>query len=207
MATNYVITVPPVDGALAVTVEEVKQQLNISFNDDDVLIEGYILAAQELIEGYLNILLFPQTIEGQFDALECKRSERYPFVEYKRAPFRDLVAVQYWNGTEYVDMDSTNYVVKLTNIGFPRLIICDSSSLTSSTSDCIAYPLHMEAEVGYEDADSIPDAIKLGIKQLVGYLYDNRGDCSDCDGCDVGAILPKSTRMLISRYKITGMFA
>ena len=58
----------------------------------------------------------------------------------------------------------------------------------------------------YADGD-VPSVIKLAIMMYGALLYDNRGDCSECE-CDGDgtATIPGIIRAAISKYKIRETF-
>lgn len=194
---------------LVVTLDELKEWLRISGTDEDTTLTFILTAAQQKISCYLNITLLRHNVRGNYSCLECSKFERFPFISFKKFPLDAVSKVAVWDGTAYVDLTvTTDYIVEQRSKAFPRVLFKNTADFpTVSIADEVAYPIRIEASVGYEDADAVPELIKLAIKQYAALLYDNRGDCSDCDCDSDGTIsLPNDVMVAISCFKLREVF-
>ena len=194
---------------LVVSLSELKSWLKIDGTDEDAELTLVLNASQDKIACYLGQELLPFSARGNYDQLEVSKFERYSFIAFKKFPIRDLTRVAFWNGSTFTDLTvTTDYLLEERDSGFPRVLFkCPANFFTLGVADDIAYPVSIEADVGYVDSDAVPDLIKVAILQYAALLYDNRGDCSNCE-CDSNGVptLPMITRAAISKYKIREVF-
>lgn len=191
---------------LVVTLDELKAWLKIDGDDEDSELTFILTVAQEKIEKYINQALRPYTVAGFFVDLQINQLEKWPFISFKRFPVRSLTSVKAWDGDSYEDVLASDYELKKRSYGFDRVVFKDGLSYTNNYDT--SYPIRVEAEVGYADADSVPSVIKMAIRQYAAFLYDNRGDCSECD-CDSDGLpsMPKIVRASLKGYKLREAYA
>ena len=192
---------------LVVSLASLKSWLKIDGIDDDTELTFILNAAQDKIAQYLGVTLLQHNIRGNYEGLEISKFEKYPFISFKRFPLDTMIQVAYWNGTTYTALTAgTDYVIKNRNSGYMRVLFKNTSALGSlSIADDIAYPIIIDATIGYE---TVPYLIQEAIKQYAAFIYDNKGDCMECS-CDSDgmASLPSIIRAGISKYKIREVFS
>lgn len=202
----YEVTTPPVSLPFSVTLEELKAQLKITSSDEDALLTSYLIAAEEKIQGYLNIIIPPQTITGNFTCFEYSAYEPYTYIMFMRYPIITVDSVKIYDGTTFVEVDVADYIIKRRSLGYTRILFQSGNTLDLYSG--VAYPLQIQAVCGYPTADDVPQLIKNAILMYAAYLNEKRGDCSNCE-CDSSGVptMPASIRSSISQYKIMGVFA
>ncbi len=202
----YEVTVP-FAGTLpfSVTLAELKAQLKIDSSDEDTLLTSYLIAAEEKIQGYLNIIIPPQTIRGNFTYFECSRFEPYEFISFMRFPIIMVNIVEIFDGTNFVEVVLPDYIVKNRSLGYTRFLF--PNGITVSFPTTVAYPIGIEAVCGYATPGDVPQLIKNAILMYAAYLNQKRGDCVDCE-CDSDGVpsLPGSISSTISQYKIREVY-
>lgn len=201
----YEVTIPPVSLPFSVTLEELKAQLRITSSDEDALLTSYLIAAEEKIQGYLNIIIPPQTIRGNFVCLEPSFYEPYLFISFMRWPIITVSTVENYDGTSFVEVSVDDYIIKNRSLGYTRILF--QPGITVNPYSGVAYPLRIEAVCGYATPADVPQLIKNAILMYAAYLNEKRGDCSDCE-CDSNGVpsIPSSIRSLISQYKIREVY-
>lgn len=191
---------------LVVTLDELKAWLKIDGDDEDTELTFILTVAQQKVSSYINQSLLPYTVAGFFVDLQINQLEKYPFISFKRFPVRSLASVKVWDGDSYEDVDADDYELKKRSYGFDRIVF--KNGIPSFCSPDTSYPIRIDAEVGYADADNVPAGIKAAIRQYASHLYDNRGDCSDCD-CDSDGMpsMPKLVRGSLGQFKLREAYA
>lgn len=178
-----------------------------SLSDDEAL--GWISAARELVEANTGLALITQVWEITFDRWPNTGSEWWSgvrdgaisdilgdaaVVELPRYPLQDLDAAYSYapDGTETAIIVATTFDVDTYSTP-GRVSVMSGASLPSNLRRRNA--IKLEYTAGYGDAAAdVPAAIRLGIQQIAGYLYNHRGD-----GCDPGDALAAGMS-LIGQY-------
>jgi uncharacterized phiE125 gp8 family phage protein len=159
-----------IEGPVAepVSRDEAKDFIRVTYSDDDLLIDSLIKAAREHVEMITGRALMPQTwalyLTGFPDGLP---------LELPLAPFKEISAIKYWDqtGTEVTanpTLYETNPRGDLYNFGLAYM-----KSWPALEAGRML-PVTVEYEVGYEDADSVPSGLKIGILELVSHWYNVR---------------------------------
>lgn len=189
-----------------VTLDQFKEWLRIEGDDLNNELTMILLASQDKIACYLNQTLLPHSIRGHHPSFECSRYENYLFVSFRKFPVRTLTKVSLWDGAEFVDLTvDDDYLLKQRSSGFPRVLFLNNGE-TISYCD-VAYPIIIEADIGYIDADAVPELIKIAILQYASLLFSNKGDCATCSCDSDGTVtIPSMIRASISKYKIRETF-
>lgn len=198
---NYTVTVPATEQPVALA--EAKDFMLITSTAQDVLITSLIKAATKQIENYTNQVFVVRTFMGEFSTLFTSNTETYPWVKVRRAPLNTITTVQISSGGSFID---ESFQIKKPAHGFARILLDDFST----TIDKIPYPLQIEFSAGYGDASDVPEDIKLAIKELVNFMFRNRGDCIDASSCALIAEnsgLPTIVKAIMSDYRIVEVFA
>jgi len=188
------------------TLSELKSWLRIDGTDEDTELTLMLEASEDKVACYINQVLVSQTVRGSFDDLELSQLEQFHFISYKKFPLQSVSSVKYYDGSAYVTLDTDEYILKQRDSGFPRILLKNNTDILCGNGD-IAYPIQIEAIVGYADAASVPKTIKTAILMYAALLYSSRGDCSECV-CDSDGVpaLPKVVRMALSKYKLQEVF-
>jgi len=192
-----------------VTLDEVKLFSKITNTVEDDLLDGLIAAATNIIEEYLHRWFLTRTdVVGEFDSIRISNSECFSFLEVRRSPLISVASVEVFDNDAYTVLTvDDDYEVKRMS-SFSRILIYDSISADYEK----AYPLKVTFDAGFGDIDDVPEAIKVAIKQMVNYLYLNRGDCvPNCGGGgDRGSFttsVPLFIAAPIAKYRILNTFA
>lgn len=183
-----VLITPP--AALPVSLAEIKAHCRIEgFEDDDVIAEAYATAAVSYLDGYAGVLgraMMRQTWSVGFDDW-CDRL---------RLPFCDVSAVT----VAYIPPPGSKVQVSSSDF----LLGEDSRSAfvdfrdsfeAPSLSDEVAFPVRVEATVGWATAADVPWALKAAVLLLAGHLYANREATGDVTE------LPFGVKTLIAPFR------
>lgn len=161
MATLTVITAPTTE---PVTLTEVKAALGITHSDDDVELANLIQAAREYVELYTGRRLMTQVLELSFD--------RWPSQSFELGewPLQSIDSVKYDDTaspvTEQTLIVNTDYYADTTTE-------CGRVKAVTGWPSVAVQPnaVRIRFTAGYDDANSVPQAIKSGVKLWVGGLY------------------------------------
>lgn len=151
-----------------VTLSEAKLWLKVDFSADDDLITALIQAAREMVENYTNRKLMPQTVTEKFNAFPSDN------IILSAAPVSGVTSITYTDedGTTQT-LSSSKYIVQ--DYALPAQISVAYSETWPTTRD-EADSVTVVYTVGYDDADSVPQALKNAIKMTLAYMYENRTD-------------------------------
>jgi uncharacterized phiE125 gp8 family phage protein len=191
----YVVTTPPADDKVPVTLTEAKNHMRVETTVDDLLITSMIISATERLELHTNRVFIERTITGSFENLCASRFEKFPFIELRRAPVQSITSMTVTSaGTPSA---FTDFTFKQRG-GFPRLVFEN----TTPTLDDTTYPIQVVFVAGYGGQESVPQPIKEAIKSLVAFWYENRGDVEP----DGGKGLPVEVVALLRPYRIVNTY-
>lgn len=151
------------EGDEPVTLEQAKAQLKPVGNDDDALIEGYITAARETVEGKTGLILKRRTIVQTFDGL----SERMRLYAWPVVP--ETLVLRY-QGADGVDVE----------IDDARMIAWDRPALLApafATRWPYSYGrVRASFVAGCAGAEDVPMSLRQAILLLVQAEYDPVAD-------------------------------
>lgn len=140
-----------------VTLEEAKAHLRVDTTDHDSEIEALIASARQYIELTCNRALMPQ--EWEITLPEFDGEVRLP------GNVRSITSVKYYD-SDNTEQTLTDYFEVLAE---PAKIAPDTVwPYTYSRPDAVA----ITAQVGYEDADSVPGPLKSAIKLHMELVFD-----------------------------------
>lgn len=177
-----------------VTLTEAKAHLRVDFSDDDTYIGVLITAARQWAEEFTRRAFVTQTWDLTGDT--------WPAGDRIVLPLGNLQSVTSVTGTDesgtVTTVSSSSYVVDTS--GEPGRIVLKSASAWPSTT---VRPggFAVRFVCGYGAAAAVPEAVKAGIKLLIGHLYENREDVV------VGVMatqVPMGARALLWPYRIVG---
>jgi len=165
------------------SVDEVLENLRIDHNIENGLLSALIVAAREYAEKYTGLRLISQVWEFDFSVFELQLIPKYgPLIEVQKI--------------EYLDPEGQPQTMPETQYRFVSV---------QSSVGCIVptvgnvWPQIMEgpgavtvtAEVGFGDAEDIPQTIKQAMHLHIAHFYENRSDGD----------LPSAVEHLLHPYK------
>lgn len=190
----YSVATEPADQP--VSLEEVKLFLRVDGDGDDTLITALIKAATIQAEKYTGRFFVERSVTASFSGADVTRCERYPFLKVRRAPLQSITSFQVEVDSSLEDVPSTSYQLKQSS-GYARILIIEYV-----TGDDVPFPLVVVGVVGYGKAKAVPEDIKDGIKMLIAFYYENRGDVEP----DSKKGLPVEVKSVLGKYKIIDTF-
>lgn len=185
---------------------EVKSYLKIDYSVEDELLQGLVISATDILEKYTGRWFIARNAQGKWDRIRVIAQEYYPFIEIRRSPLMTLTLLERFQAGQWMAMTvDTDYQVKELS-SYSRVLLFTSISVDNYQ----AYPLRASFIAGYGQPIDVPQPIKTAIKQLVNYMWLNRGDCvSQCSTGmkQMGGIyLPIAILSLVSAYRIINTF-
>jgi uncharacterized phiE125 gp8 family phage protein len=172
---------PPV--AEPLTLDEVKGHLRVEHSDEDALITALIQATREAVENYTNRQLMPATYELICDELE--------HITLPKAPFLELVSIQYTNSADVLTTLPSDHVTVLDGAD-PAVILFIKPTDYKKTLNGVKITF----TAGYT---SVPESLKAAMKLLIGHLYENREE--SIIGVQANQ-LPKASEYLMGPYRV-----
>lgn len=162
-------------GTEPVSLAEAKAHLRVDFADDDSLISSLITAARQAIEHYCGISIVAKTITLTLEASEQLKSifaqpyqvrEAYNEFELPYGPVSSVSSV--------TSIGSDNSTVIVCQLG-SDYYLTGVKFLTIKISNNFANNI-LVYQTGYA---TVPEALKLAIKNEVMYRYEERGEPSN----------------------------
>jgi Phage gp6-like head-tail connector protein len=90
-----------------ITLAEAKNYLRVDYSEDDTLIEALITSARVRLEQYAGVAMTQRNLQ-----VVAFMSE---FIELPYVPIGNLLSVEYWNNTEWLELEEGDYNVIGTN--------------------------------------------------------------------------------------------
>lgn len=148
---------------------EAKSHLKVDATDEDGLIDNYVKAARQIAEEFLRRALITQTWELVLDAFPDKG-----WLELPLPPLGSVTSVKYTpDGGAETTFAATNYIVD-TSSEPGRIVLATNKDWPSDTLQA-ANGVKVRYVAGYgASASSIPEAVRQGIRLLLGHLFENR---------------------------------
>ena len=155
-----------------VDLADAKQHLRVTHDDEDLLIQRYVLAAARELEAYCEIALTRQTIsvtitaEGEGDTIAL--------------PVGPLAS------DAEVTINGVPVLAGISGGRWPSIVLPVT----------ITGPVALTYEAGFgDDARSVPDDLQLAIMEQAAFAYDNRGNADARPG-----LVPAAAR-IAARYR------
>lgn len=172
-----------VDGVEPVTLDEAKQQCYIPTTDTDStmedLLNSFITAARKYGENRTWRTLIDSTWEYRMDEFPYGITEHHDdgklnrnIIELPKPPLIEVDSIKYISNGSEQTLDASDYTVD--NSSTPGRI--EPDSFWPNTDDIID-AVRIRYTAGYEDsnsASSVPEDIKIALRMLVKFMYDNR---------------------------------
>ena len=158
-----------------VSVAEVKAHLRITTVDDNELLEGYIKATRHQAENYMKRQILPATWQLKFDDFNNSTQA----IKLPRPPLSSTasdVTITYINstvaGSSSTTLSSTAYTVD--NDSEPGRVYPSYGNDWPTDVLDVNHAVTVQYITGYVSTSSVPENIKLWIKQSVGMMYEFR---------------------------------
>lgn len=190
MAGHQLISAP---AAEPVVLDDVKAHLRVDGTAEDALITDLISTARELVEQFLGLVLITQTWRMTLDHWPGqKRIDdewwdgvregsitmfQSPAVELQKSPLQSISKIDTYDVDGNATTFSSDYYFADTASRPGRVALKSNASwpIPGRTTNGIV----IEYVAGFGDAAAdVPFAIRHGMQQLIGKLYENRGDTS-----------------------------
>ena len=170
-----------------ITLAEAKAYLRVDSSGDDALITSLIVSARKLCEEHMQRAIMSQTLQLFLDSTididdplwEGTRTGPYLnyYKNYIDLPMPTISAVTHVK--TYDDSDNATtfantryYVDKARQPA--RVVLRTGESLPTALR--VANAIEVQYVTGYASANAVPEPIKVGIYQVLTYLYEHRGD-------------------------------
>ena len=193
MARNsYIQTISAIQ---CVTLDEAKIHLRVSQSDDDNYITSLIIAAQQNVENYCNIMFFRTTVVQRGDSWGDISSLLISPI--KSSADIALVSIKYY------DADNVQITANLADFIFDkysqpaRIGMAPDFSLPSLAGRIDA--VEATYSVGTTLASKVPLALKQAVPIFIGQWYENRQEA--VVGRSVG-VVPMAAQYLMNPYRI-----
>lgn len=165
MLKPVLVTAP---ASAPVTRDELKSWIVIDYDDHDTLLDAMIDAATGYFDGYTGVLnraIMPQTWKQEFNGFQTRM--RLPL-----APLVSITSIKYYDDDNVQQTASSSlYSAFEDHLGlYVELLSGQSWPSAYSRTDAV----EVTYQVGYADADSVPDPIKTVIKMHAATLYEFR---------------------------------
>ncbi|MGD9836302.1 MAG: hypothetical protein AB7F72_01715 [Afipia sp.] len=151
-----------------VSLEEQKDHMNVSFDDQDDMIEAFVTAGTQKLDGAAGILgrcLITQTWRLTLD--------RFPFkIVIPLLPVQRVSSIKYIdaNGDEQTHSDWT-----LFGVGSDEAYLLPRFGTSWPTPRTIPESVMVEFVAGYgDDPEDVPEPLREAIRLWAAHLYDNR---------------------------------
>lgn len=219
---HNLITTPAVE---PITLTEAKAHLRVDFADDNDLITTLIIVARQAVEEFTGRALITQTWQVFYDRFpdffysrfsDCditSSSQQLPVnyyqnryrsareIELLKPPLQTVTHVKtYANDDTATTFSTASYQVSAYGGLAPtrgRVTLRDGATFPFFTRN--ADGIEIQFVAGYGDAASdVPEQIRQAMLLLIAKLYEDRGDCDDCD-----ATLPQTAKLLLNPYRMT----
>lgn len=175
---------------LPITLDEAKRHLWLEDADaDDIYIVELIKAARLIIEDHINRSIMTQHWQLVLDTWPSN-----DYIDLPRGPVQSVTTIKTYDEDDAeTTFSSTNYFVDTVN---------DRVSLNLGNTwptDLRPYnAIIIDYKTGYSNVDKIPGGIRIAIKILLSYLYDNRSTVTT----DNIKELPMNLNAILEPYKI-----
>jgi uncharacterized phiE125 gp8 family phage protein len=168
-----------------VTLEEAMEHSRITDSYDEMVVQGALDAAHDLVQQWLNRKLYPSTIIGQIINFRPRITLPYPPIESVTS-----VKAEDCNGDEVILVEGVDW--KFDFIGETIRFIGNTNPTLSEFT--------FEYSAGYQTIDSVPNAVKHAIKMTFATLYENREDT--VIGLSINSV-PLTARRVLASHRVS----
>jgi len=183
--SGLVITTEPTSEPI--TLAEAKSYLRVDSSGDDALITALIVSARKLCESHTQRAFISQTFKLSLDTLNAIEQplwegiETGPYLEdyrnYIDLPMPIVTTVNHIKTFDSANVATTFAASKyyVDDAREPARIVLKNGE-NFPTSLRVANGIEVTYVSGYANAAAVPEPIKIGIYQVLTYLYEHRGD-------------------------------
>ncbi len=158
------------------TLDYVKDYLRISSTDDDVLIGDLITTARNFGVKYTGRDFINKTYVCYLNNFPFNYAE----IEIRKSKLTSITSIQYYKDDVLTTIDSSIYYFTDNN-EYSSILVKDGQSWATD-ADNRKQAIKITFVSGYgATADDVPQGIKTAMLAHIANMYENRGDCSDCD--------------------------
>ena len=188
---SWKVTTQPASEPLTAT--EVKSYLKVDYSTDDTLITSMIVAARNKVEEYTGKKLMIQTITETLDLFPVTTAYNpNAILTLSSFPLRSVTSITYNDASDVSTVfASSSYIVDTTS-ELPRVGLAFGSDWPDVYDEINA--ISIVYIVGYDDASSVPDAIKSALYLIIGHWYENR--------TDTVRKLPTAAEWILNDYRV-----
>jgi uncharacterized phiE125 gp8 family phage protein len=162
-----------------VSLEEAKEQLHITHNDEDSFIDGLIVAARIHCEDVARRAFVTRSYTAFLD--------KWPswVFELPYPPMLGVTSIKYYDdlGGAAVTFSASNYIVDAHSE--PGRVALKSTADWPSPTLREINGVEIIYTAGYGDAEDVPQNYKAAIKLYIGSLYENRESLTTAQGISV----------------------
>ena len=161
-----------------VSLADVKEHLNVTSNDDDNLLAGYIKAATNMLEARARRCFMHQTRQLKMRTFADSRYVQGRRIYPPRSPLSSVSSITYVDtaGTTQT-LSSTRYI---SSTGDKPGFISESYNNTWPDTRVHDNDVTVTYVTGHSSAvSSVPQHVKLALKQVVAHWYRNREAATD----------------------------
>lgn len=186
---------------LPLSLSEVKSFLRVANpldTSEDALLTMLIQTASDFAQKYTKLTFFTTEFETYRDIFT------YAF-QLRKYPVQEVLIVERLVDQIFVPVDPLIYFLTKSNLNYP--FITPRGNLTWPTqytpSSCQPQSIKINFVAGFGDAATdIPAGLRVGMLNHIAAMYENRGDCSNCDTSACSGSLPTETRNEYNMWKI-----
>ncbi len=195
-----------------VSIAEQKSQMKVTYNSEDSLIGGFIMAARQLIENLTGIRMMEQSCQLLLDGFPCSRSDDGLMHRQNHLHGRQIVfpvaPVSAVSEVRYLDraggshlFPADQYLVDCDSI--PGRIILKESASWPHWDLAAAQSVVISFTAGYGDeAKDVPEPLRLAVKLLAAHYFNNREAVIVAGGTLTVQELPLGIQQLITPYML-----
>lgn len=171
MSNEYQVKTVTGPAVEPVTLTDVKTDLRIDHDNDDILLIGLIAAAREDAERLARRAFIQRTLELSLRAWPMDGMIRLPF-----PPAVNVASITYYDDANAAaTMPAGDYIVVADTE--PALITLAKSAIWPTATLRSVYPIRVRYTAGYgATADAVPERYKAIMRAMVAVRYENRDE-------------------------------
>lgn len=192
-----------------VTLAEAKAHMNVVDTNDDNYIPGLVKAARRRLENEMHRALITQTWRFHLDHFPLFRQRTYPVgfmpIELPRPELISITSLKYMDpadssGQTFITLaENTDFIVD-SNSEPARIQTVAGAGWPATLQQIGAVQIVYTAGYG-PDATTVPEDIKMAIKQVVAHWYENR-ESVITDTRAAAIEIPQTAMWLIEPYMV-----
>jgi uncharacterized phiE125 gp8 family phage protein len=181
VSSEYVIITPPSGEVLTLATIKAFLRIDVLDTSEDTLIELFRDGAVNFFEKYTSTVLRETVFETTKTVIYFER-----VIKLARSPITSINSVEIKESGSFAATTEYEEVLR----AYPFITL--SKNLTPDIDDNY-FEVKIQFTAGLSE---IPPSIQVGLLNHIGFLYENRGDCSGC------STPPKSITDMYNQYKL-----